>query len=73
MKWNVLTAWVIIIAMSLMIGSETAAPQNIQKDESLRKVEKSPTLDPKIFSNKIDQSLKQSMRSKLRKCQPGFF
>lgn len=51
MKWNVLTAWVIIIAMSLMIGSETAAAQNIQKDESLRKGEKRPTLDPNIFSN----------------------
>ena len=51
MKRNVLTAWVIIIAMSLMIVSETAAAQNIQKDESLRKGEKRPTLDANIFSN----------------------
>ena len=50
MKWNVLTAWVIIIAMSLMIGSETVAAQNIQKDESLRKGETRATLDPNIFA-----------------------
>lgn len=51
MKWSVLTAWVLIIAMALLIGSDTAVAQNIQKDESLRKGEKRHTLDPNIFSD----------------------
>lgn len=51
MKWSVLTAWVLVIAMALVIGSDTAVAQNIQKDESLRKGEKRPTLDPNIFSD----------------------
>lgn len=51
MKWSVLTAWVLIIAMALLIGSDTAVAQNIQKDESLRMGEKRPALDPNIFSD----------------------
>ena len=31
MKWSVLTAWVLVIAMALVIGSDTAVAQNIQK------------------------------------------
>ncbi|RJQ41219.1 MAG: hypothetical protein C4550_02280 [Nitrospiraceae bacterium] len=51
MRWGVLTAWVIIIALALASGSALASAQTVQKDESLRMGEKRPTLDPNIFSD----------------------
>lgn len=51
MRWHVLAALVIILAMVLMIGSDTAVAQNIQKDESLIKGETKPVLDPKQFTD----------------------
>jgi hypothetical protein len=51
MRWSVLTAWVIIIALALASGSDLASAQTVQKDESLRKGEKRATLDPNIFSD----------------------
>jgi len=52
MKWSVLTAWALTIAIALMFGSDIAAAQTIKKNESLRMGEKRPTLDPNIFSDK---------------------
>jgi len=51
MKFRILTAWALIIAMALMLGSDLAAAQTIQKDKSLRRGEKRATLAPNIFSD----------------------